>query len=296
MNTKLLIYFVCSITLICGCELGTDRAYMEMYTAMNTNSDIIESNIDEKIMSMKEAVKRKPDYRVLLPAAEEIEHITKNFNAFVYSMNEHLDKRDLKAINDGEIKSNIITHRRKILDVIKKLSGNKNLGIRDKEIQELIQLHFFPNDALPLINNKPFDDYSFENQTIARNKAILAKQKNDALILGKIAVNYLAGKIGATALIFDKAIIISSPKAPFIIKGQTFETQIFLSFPSRSRQFPLTIKVDGIELPLNNYTATPTTYGEHIYDVEVTLTNPFNGKQETYRRPFSFEVGKRCYE
>jgi len=289
MNTKLLIYFVCSMLLLCGCELGTDRVYMEMYEA-----------IDERIQAMREAVKRRPAYKALVPAAQEIEQITKDFNAFVYSMDEHLDEKDLKAIKDDEIKGSIIAQRHKIIEILKNLSGVKWLGIKDKAIQELIELHFFPNDALPLINGKPFDDYSFENQSIACNKAMLAKQKNDALMLARIAVNYLAGQIGHTAFIFDKAVVVSAPKAPFIVKGQTFETQIFLSFPSQARQNKPAIKVDNIELPVKDgiatYTTTPTTYGEQIYDVEITLTNPHNGKQGTWRRAFSFEVGERCYE
>lgn len=299
MNTKLLIYFVCSILLLSSCELGTDRVYMEMYEAMNANSNVIENSIEERIRAIADAVKSKPDYKGLLPAAEKIDDLTSDFTDFTERTNQYLDERNHKVINDDEIKGKIIAHRHKIIDVLKALSSNKVLWIKDEEIQELIELHFFPDDILPLINGKPFDDYSFKNQSIACNKAILAKQKNDALMLAKVAVNYLAGKIGHTALIFDKAVVVSAPKAPFIVKGQTFETQIFLSFPSRSRQFPVTIKVNDIELPTKDgiatYTTTPTTYGEHIYNVKITLTNPHNDKYETYRRPFSFEVGERCY-
>ncbi len=285
--------------LLCGCELGTDRVYMEMYTAMNVNSEAIEISIDERIRAMKDAVKRKRDYKVLVPTAEEIEQITKDFNAFVYDIDEHLNNKNLKAINDDEIKGNIIAHRRKIINAIKKLSEVRHLRIKDDAIQELIELHIFPNGTLPPINGKPFDDYSFESQSIACNKAILAKQKNDALMIERITVNYLSGQIGHTATIFDRPVVVSAPKAPFIIKGETFETQIFLSFPSQVRQHNHIIKVNDIELPVKDgiatYTTTPTTYGEHIYDVEITLTNPHSGKQATWYRPFSFEVGERCY-
>lgn len=299
MSTKLLLITTFSIVFLCSCEFGTDRVYMEMYESMNANSTVIEDGIISKISVMKAAVKRKPDYKVLVPAAEEIEQVTKDFSSLVYSMNEHLDEKDLKAIKDDEIKSNIIAHRHKIIDAIKKLSDNRNFRITEEEIQELVDIHLFPGGNKPPINGKPFDDYLFENQSIACNKAILAKQKNDALMLARIAVNYLAGKIGHTWNGFHIGVVISAPKASFIIKGETFETEIFLSFPSRSEVFPVIIKIDGVKLPVKDgiaiYTVTPTTYGEHTYDVEIIVTNPFNSRQETYRRMFSFEVGERCY-
>ena len=299
MNTKLLIIFACAIMCVCGCELGTDRVYMEMYEAMNANSEVIESGIKERIRAMEEAVKRKPDYKALIVASHEIEELTADFYNFVDDLDKQLDKRVFKAINDDEIKGKIVTHRQKIINVLKHISGNRTLGIRQEEIRGLTDLHLFPNGNLPLINGKLFDEYSFENQSIACNKAILAKQKNDALMLAKITVNYLAGKTGTTICTFDKAMVASSPKTNFIIKGKTFETDIFLYYPRPTPRMKQTIKVDGIELPVKNgfaiYATTPTVYGEHTYDVEISVINPFNHKSETYRRTFSFEVGERCY-
>jgi len=299
MNTKLLIIFTCTIVCLCGCELGIDRVYMEMYEAMKANSDAIENGIESKISAMLEQVKRKPDYKALVPAAKEIEKLTSDFNRFINGLDEHLDEGNLKVVNDDEIKGEIIAHRQKIIETIKVLSSNKNLRVTEEEIQNLTELHFFPNGTLPLINGKPFDNYSFENQSIACNKAIFAKQKNDALILAKIAVKYLGGKIGVTALIFDKPMIASSPKKNFIIKGETFETDIFLYFPSRTSQLKMIIKVDGEEMPTKNgiatYKTTPTVYGEHRYVVKILVKNPFNNKFETYQRTFAFEVGERCY-
>jgi len=303
MNTKLLIYFVCSMLLLCGCELGTDRVYMEMYEAMNANSDVIENSIQSKIRTMQQEVKKKPDYKTLVPAAHAIEESALDFIKFIDRIDERLDERDFKAINDDEIKSKIIAHRHKIIDVLKALSGNKTLWIKDEEIQNLIKLHFFPNDILPLINGKPFDDYSFENQSIACNKAMFAKQKNDALMLAKVTVNYLASKVGSITFgcSWDRPVVVSSPKTTFITKGETFETDIFLYFHHSvyNHRIKLMAKVNDKEVSVRGgvatYKTTPRVYGKYKYKVEMSFINPFNNKSETYHRTFSFEVGERCY-
>ncbi len=291
------------MVLLSGCELGTDRVYMEMYEAMNTNSDALENGMKDRIRSMEEAVKRKPDYKALVPAAHQIEKLTSDFSDFVNDLDKRLDERAFKAINDDEIKDKIVAHRHKIIDMLKALSGNKVLWIKDEEIQNLIELHFFPNGTLPLINGKPFDDYSFEKQSITCNKAILAKQKNDALILAKIAVDFLGSHIGSTIMCgFSKPIIVSSPKTTFITKGETFETNIFLYYSNNiyHNQMKIKVNVDGKEMPVvygaATYKTKPTVYGKHNYDVEILVLNPFNNKTEITRKTFSFEVGERCYE
>ncbi len=303
MNTKSLIYFVCSMLLLCGCELGTDRVYMEMYTAMNVNSDVLENSIQSEIRTMEQEVKKKPDYKALVPAARAIEASALDFVKFIHNIDKRLDERDFKTINDDEIKGNIIAHRHKTIDILKKLSSNKNFGIKDREIQNIIELHFFPNGILPLINGKLFDNYSFENQSIACNKAILAKQKNDALMLAKISVEFLASRMNTTVLrCFSRPVVVSVPKKNFIIKGETFETEIFLYYPHNitHSKVEIIIKVDDKEIPIQNgvgtYKTTSTVYGEHRYEVVISVKNPFNGKFERYRRAFSFEVGERCYE
>ncbi len=302
MNNKLLIYLAALLLLICGCELGTNRVYMEMYEVMNVNSDAIQSSIEGRIRSIIQEVKKKPDYKPLAPAAEKIDQLTSDFTDFMERIDERLDARDWKSINDDEIKGNIIAHRHKVIDVLKSLSGNKTLWIKDKEIQNLIELHFFPNGALPLINGKPFDDYSFENQSIACNKAMLAKQKNDASMLAKIATDFLGSRIGSTIICgFNKSVVVSSPKTTFIVKGETFETNIFLYYSNNiyHNQLKIKVKVNNREIPVEygvaTYKSTPIVYGKHNYDVEIIITNPFNNKTETYRETFSFEVGERCY-
>lgn len=302
MNTKLSLLLGFLIVCVCGCELGTDRVYMEMYEAMNANSTTIESSLKSKIETMEQAVKRKPDYKGLVPAAKEIDKSVSDFIKFVEHIDRRIDNRDMKVINDDETKGNIIRHRHKIIEILKGLSGNRTLAIREAEIQNLIDLHFFPNGTLPPISGKPFEDYSFENQSIASNKAIFAKQKNDALILAKVAVDYLGSKIGTTRFgCFGGPVVVSSPKKNFVIKGETFETEIFIYYPHTTHhsKVEMIIKVDDKEIPSKNgvatYKTTPSVYGEHKYVVIISIKNPFNNRFETYRRTFSFEVGERCY-
>jgi len=56
---------------------------MKMYEAMKANSDAIENGIESKISAMVEQVKRKPDYKALVPAAKEIEKRTFDFDKFI---------------------------------------------------------------------------------------------------------------------------------------------------------------------------------------------------------------------
>ncbi len=297
MNLQSLIFFLALSILIIGCDFGMDKVYSEMAEVIEANNSTLETSIESKISAMEDMVKRKPDYKPTVPAAKEIQSITLDFIEFLNKVNGHFDNKEFRKIDGNQIKEKSIITKQKVIETLNTLADNRTLGIKKDEIEALSVKHIFLNRNLPQINGKNWKDYNFRRQSVEANKNALSKLENDALMAAKQSIDYLASKIGATATIFEKFVVVNSPEKSHIIKGETYESHIFLS--AASSQAKVTVKVDGKELEVERGVATfktrPTKYGEHKYEAEITVTNPYNNKTETYKETFKYEVGERCY-
>ena len=77
---------------------------------------------------------------------------------------------------------------------------------------------------------------------------------NDIKASEASALNYLATKVGVggATVVLDKFTVVSAPKKSYIIKGETFETEVFLSAAAGGdSNTGISISVNGRTLPTN---------------------------------------------
>jgi len=182
----------------------------------------------------------------------------------------------------------------KLIALVEKVSKNRNLGIKPDEIKSLKEKMTLAIDTTDL-GGKSWEASTFGYMPVAACYPILAKFSNDARTSEASIVNYLAGKIGATTVKFDKFEAVASAEKGYVIKGETYKARIFLS--AASSQAKPSISVDGSSLPVKDgiakYTATPGSIGEKSYTVNISLKNPFTGKVDNFKKTFKYEVGER---
>ena len=142
---------------------------------------------------------------------------------------------------------------------------------------------------------------NFDHMPLQAVLPIFSKFINDVKSTESSALNYLAGKVGAggTTVVLDKYTVVSAPEKSYIIKGEKYKTEIFLSAAAGDDSgTKISYAVNGKPLSKNQdgmaeYTATASRNGANKYTASASLTDPVTGETKTFKKEFSYEVGER---
>ena len=97
----------------------------------------------------------------------------------------------------------------------------------------------------------------------------------------------------------DRFRVVSSPKKSYVIKGEKFETEVFLSASAgKSSNTGIKISVNGANLPVDEngaakYSATANEVGIKKYKAIASVFNPVTKETKSYPADFEYEVGER---
>ncbi len=173
------------------------------------------------------------------------------------------------------------------------------LALVDKESLAEIEAKL-PLAIEPMPENtekKNWADYNFYQMPVAAIFPMLSKYEMDAKASSSVMLNYFMEKIGGGDIKFDSFEPVVSAKKGYIIAGDKYEAEIFLSAFSSQNSGSTRISVDGRSLPVKGgkatYTVSPTTTGVKKYNVKISITNPLTGETKPYAKTFEYEVGRR---
>ena len=147
--------------------------------------------------------------------------------------------------------------------------------------------------------NASWESFNFRQMPLAATLPIFSKFKNDAKSTEAAFLNYLMGKVGGEDVVFDKYTVVSAPKKSYVIKGETYETEIFLSAATGgSSQTGISVRVNGSPVSINSdgvakWSVPASGVGVKNYTADITVTNPVTGESTNYKKEFEFEVGER---
>jgi len=328
-----LMYLVLTAMLALNVSAEVINAFFKFRDGLERTNTVVESANSAGIKALAAAVEEKKDYKALLPAAQQVETIIQEFSSYIDGVTGRLDEaaggivtesNDPNRIGKPEkfknkeiptqffvdgyegplgetvvpegpvIKDKVAETRQKLVDVLNGIKKDRNLRMNDEEIADIVNKLTLEIDTTNL-NGKSWEEFSFDYMPVAACYPTLSKLKTDANTSGNMIINYLSGKVGATVVKFDKFVVVSSPKQTYLLQGDTYEADIFLS--AASSQAKVRVSVNGSSLPANNgvatYKSTPSGLGEQSYSAKITVTNPFNGKTETYDKTFKYTVGTK---
>ncbi len=147
---------------------------------------------------------------------------------------------------------------------------------------------------------KSWSEMNFSHMPVQAALPILRKFQNDVKNSEATILNYLAGKVGTTTdVVLDKFTVVSAAKKSYVIKGETYEADIFLSaFAGADSKTGITITVDGRSMPVDaegiaKYSASASSVGLRKYNATITILNPVTDSLSTYKKEFEYEVGER---
>ncbi len=217
---------------------------------------------------------------------------------------------ELKAAKDYDITTRTL---------VTKSDGTPGIGEEVKaklemyrdEIMSLIdeedQAAFSQNVSVQIDNEtwqkkkkKSWSHMNFDHMPLQAVIPIFTKYINDIKSTEAAALNYLANKVGTTAdLTFDKYTVVSAPERSYVIKGEQYKADLFLTAAAGGdSKTGITIAVNGRNLSLDDegkaqFVETASSIGPRRYTATATLTNPVTGETESFKKEFEYEVGER---
>ena len=142
-------------------------------------------------------------------------------------------------------------------------------------------------------------DFTFNHMPLGAVMPIFSKFKNDIKTSEATVLNYLVKKVGGEDVVLDQYTVVSAPKKTYVIKGENFESDIFLSASAGTSNLTgIDIKVNGSTLRVGEdgvarFVTPSPTVGRKTYNAEIRVTNPVTGEVKTYTNTFEYEVGER---
>jgi gliding motility-associated protein GldM len=143
-------------------------------------------------------------------------------------------------------------------------------------------------------------DFTFGHMPLGAVLPIFSKYTNDIKSSEAALLNYLAGKVGLTEeVVLDQFRVVSSPKKSYVIKGEKFETEVFLSASAgKTSNTGINISVNGANLQVNDagaaqYSANASEVGIKKYTAVARVFNPVTKETKEYKQEFEYEVGER---
>ena len=201
-------------------------------------------------------------------------------------------------VNDGkgeEMKEKLLAFRASMLELV----NEEDRASFDKEIPEIIDDHTW-TEKYPNNPNYNWATFNFKQMPLQAVLPILRKFENDVISTESTMLNYLAGKVGTTTdLVVDKFTVVSAPEKTYVINGESFKTEVFLSASaSKESNTGMTLKVNGTPVSINedgvaSWTQRASSVGKKSYTVEGSIKNPVTDEIQNFKKTYEYEVGER---
>lgn len=312
------MYIILTALLALNVSAEIFNAFKVVNAGLVKSNDALDKSNSQLPQQIAEFSKKKAEFAKYAertaPAKEATDEYTNFIDGIIKSMidetggmvpDEHSnDPNDLrmKGYKDKDVTTRLLVDGGKGDEIEKKLAVLKDkLSALFDEADKAVNVPKLALDIDPAWKqsrtHKSWAAYNFSHMPLGAALPILNKLKNDAKASEATVLNYLMNKIGATTdVVFDKFQVVSASKKSYVVLGEKFETDIFLS-SSSSNIKGMSVTVNGASVPnvdgVAKYTAAANAPGIKKYNAKISLTNPVTKKVETYSGDFEYEVGQR---
>jgi gliding motility-associated protein GldM len=305
-----LMYLVLTALLALNVSAEVMNAFFSLDKGLKNSRSIVEKN-NENIMAgidkQADAYKNENNEKYRNQAKQAIQ-VSNEFVAYIEDIRKTLfEKAKGPSKVDPDIPKDIrnkdITTKMFVIDGLGAEIENKinetrakMLGFadNDKGVEASLPLAV---EALPANTEmKSWSEFKFKQMPIAAVFPILGKIQSDAKNSATAVLNYCNVKVGGQEFRPDAFEPVISANKSYVIQGEKYEADIFLSAYSKSAD-NITITAGGSGLAVKegkaHYETTPTGVGERSYNVSINVKNPLTGEVKNYSKEFKYEVGQR---
>lgn len=311
-----LMYLVLTALLALNISAEVMNAFFTLDTGIKNSNAIIDNSntqILNGISKQADAYKNEQN-DAYLAAARTSDSLTLAFTKYVDEVRKELfeaaggpgkkDPSQPKRIKDKDVTTRLF--------VMQPPQGRGLGPVLEQRILDLRKsyLNLVENDAnltssLPLditeewkkSDKKSWADFMFMQMPVAAVFPILRKIENDARASNAAVLNYFFEKVSGEDIKFDAFEPVVSAAKGYVIRGERYTADVFLSAFSTSAGDNTKIYVNGANLPMKDgkavYETVTSQIGTKQYNVEIKVVNPLTGEEKSYKKTFEYEVGER---
>ncbi len=322
-----LMYLVLTAMLALNVSAEIINAFFVVDKGIKKSNEIVGTANDNIIKGISKQVEAYPEYKDYEDKAKEAHEIAKEFYNYVQGIRDEIiegaggidtltgkpkNKKDkdvtTRILVDGpdgtgngkgyDLEKEIIETRKKFIALLDGLDKKPNADIKAEELEAVINsLALDLDDSYKKSDKGDWANYNFGHMPVAAVLPMFSKFQNDAKTSETALLNFFAEKAKGVKITFDSFEPVASARKGYIIQGEKYEADIFLSASSKSNSGNTRISVNGSSLPVRDgkakYTASASSTGTKKYNVSISVTNPLTKKTESYKKEFEYEVGKR---
>ncbi len=319
------MYIVLTALLALNVSAAVFNAFEMVEHSLNKANASLDSANASLPETIKERASKKPEYQKYAERAPLARKYSKEFSDYVESILDTLV--DAAGNRDGKIDAGDSM----VLNGIKMLKGKRDFdattrimaeGPKGMELHDKIaeykqkflslidtadQAEFSSKIPLEIDDEawkhditprKNWADFTFNHMPLMSTLPIFRKFQNDAKSSESAVLNYLLKKVGGEDIVLDNFMVVSSPKKTYVIKGEKFETDIFLSAAASDKvNTGIDIFVNGRKVAMKDGIAhlvmPATSTGKKTYTATIKVTNPVTKEVKEYKKSFEYEVGER---
>jgi len=196
-----------------------------------------------------------------------------------------------------ELKNMLLDYKKTMLDLVE---DDPETEINEKnEFAKNIAIEI-DDETWQKKGKSSWSNMNFGHMPLQAVLPIFSKFQNDVKSTEAAFLNYLAGKVGTTTdVVIDKYTVVSAPEKSYIIKGEKYKSEVFLSAAaSADSKTGISVSVNGTKLATNAdgigvFEQTASSTGVKRYTASASITNPVTGETKTFKKEFEYEVGER---
>jgi gliding motility-associated protein GldM len=320
-----IMYLVLTALLALNVSAEIFNAFKMVDKGLKESNAALDQQITAVRESVKEGAKKKADYAKYSERISPLGEITKGLTTYIDDLvNQLIDesgnnngtvdegdyvvkgsKRDLKGKKNKDVTTRRLINegigeelKQKILDAQKAYLALVDTADQGSMASK-IALKIDDESWKASKDKNSWAEFNFKQMPLQACLPIFTKFKNDAKSTEASILNYYNDIVGGKDVVLDKFQVFSSPKKAYVIKGETYETEISLgASASAESNTGVSIAVGGRNLDVTEegsakWSARAESVGVKQYTATVNVTNPVTGEVQTFSKTFEYEVGER---
>jgi gliding motility-associated protein GldM len=253
------------------------------------------------------------DYDVFNEKMEKTRRIINGFMNFMDTMRtgleqaeKHLHDKDMpqkyffsgKTPRATQIKTKIVETHQQLLNVLESfyevIRGHGGKPELEMELLRKWLLLNMDEKEWKTAPNQTWETATFANLPVSGCLAMLSKLKSNARADEIKIIQYLTTKVTYCGGAFDKFEPASVPKKQFVVEGEPFQTEIFLTDHLSRFRGNVSYVADSVALPVKRgkgiFEAQTREVGVKSYTIHFTYQNPFTQQLDSGSKTFQYEV------
>lgn len=259
-----IMYLVLTALLALNVSNEIVNAFKLLDKGINASNASIDKKVESSFKQFQAAVEKNPEGQLYLDKATEIQKYADEFIDYVTSIQDTINNRSggiegetgwVKKLDEQSVPTKLMVEQGKGDELAAKIKEyrEKFLSLFEGEKLEdskaafesalLLNVDEVPADAK--MKDATWGMYTFNQMPLVSVITLLDKFKNDAKNSASAGIDILKSKVSEEEILFDSFDVAIVPNARKLMRGDTFEAEVFLTASSSASKPRISINGQG---------------------------------------------------